>query len=81
MSCETIFTHDRGRMQIHVWMQSGRPVIKIYSKSKRDSTEDRRDTHEYALPGFADSTADLLQYNLRQSGTASRRSRTHTSTS
>lgn len=48
MSRETIDSDDWGRMQIHVWMLNGRPVIKIYSKSKRDSTEDRRNTHEYA---------------------------------
>jgi DNA ligase-4 len=36
-------------MQIHVWMKNGRPVVKIYSKSKRDSTQDRKDTHKCAF--------------------------------
>ncbi|GHJ90147.1 hypothetical protein NliqN6_6549 [Naganishia liquefaciens] len=41
--------YDGERMQIHVWLQNGKPVIKIYSKSKRDSTEDRKDTHDIIL--------------------------------
>jgi hypothetical protein len=34
-------------MQIHVWLRDGTPCVKIYSKSKRDSTEDRKETHKY----------------------------------
>ena len=58
-------------MQIHVWLQNGKPVIKIYSKSKRDSTEDRKDTHEYDRMEEVDAHADPSQHNPRQSRLAS----------
>ncbi|KAJ9121395.1 hypothetical protein QFC24_004733 [Naganishia onofrii] len=41
--------YDGERMQIHVWMQDGEPCVKIYSKSKRDSTKDRKNTHSIIL--------------------------------
>ncbi|KAJ9104309.1 hypothetical protein QFC20_004591 [Naganishia adeliensis] len=41
--------YDGERMQIHVWRHHGRPCVKIYSKSKRDSTEDRKETHNIIL--------------------------------
>ncbi|KAJ9107714.1 hypothetical protein QFC21_001174 [Naganishia friedmannii] len=41
--------YDGERMQIHVWIQNGTPCVKIYSKSKRDSTQDRKNTHSIIL--------------------------------
>ena len=38
------------RMQIHAWLDGDQPRIKIFSKSKRDSTADRAHTHRSAEP-------------------------------
>ncbi|KAJ3498941.1 hypothetical protein NMY22_g19553 [Coprinellus aureogranulatus] len=60
-SCRRVWAetkYDGERAQIHVTMQSGQPRIKIFSKSKRDSTLDRKGVHDVIVQALGDKVRE-----------------------